>query len=39
MKCIVSDGVVLSRPLDGPLAAHIVEFAKWLHDEGYALGC
>ena len=37
MKCIVSDGVVLSRPLDGPLAAHIVEFARLLHDEGYAL--
>lgn len=37
MKCIVSDGVVLSRPLDGPFSANIVEFAKWLNDEGYAL--
>ena len=37
MKCIVSDDVVLSWPLEGPLATHIVEFAGWLQDEGYAL--
>jgi hypothetical protein len=37
MKCIVSDDVVLSWPLEGPLATHIVEFARWLQDEGYAL--
>ena len=36
MKCIVNDDVVLSRPLEGPLAAHIGEFAKWARDEGYA---
>jgi site-specific recombinase XerD len=37
MKCIVSKDVVLSQPLDGPLAAHIVGFATWVRDEGYAL--
>ena len=36
MKCIVHDDVVLSRPLEGPLSAHIVAFAKWARDEGYA---
>ena len=36
MKCIVDDDVVLSRPLEGPLSAHIVGFAKWASDEGYA---
>jgi len=29
--------VVLSRPLEGSLSAHIVGFAKWARDEGYAL--
>lgn len=37
MKCIVSEDVVLSRPLDGPLSAHIAGFANWVRDEGYAL--
>lgn len=37
MKCIVNDDVVLSRPLEGPLSAHIAGFAKWARDEGYAL--
>jgi integrase/recombinase XerD len=37
MKWIVSEDVVLSRPLDGPLSAHIAGFAKWVRDEGYAL--
>jgi site-specific recombinase XerD len=37
MKCIVSEDVVLSRPLEGPLSAHIAGFEKWAHDEGYAL--
>jgi integrase/recombinase XerD len=37
MKCIVSEDVVLSRPLDGPLSAHIAGFAKWVREEGYAL--
>jgi len=36
MKCTVDDGV-RSQPLDGPLSAHIIGFAKWLRDEGYAL--
>ena len=26
----------LSRPLEGPLAAHIAGFAKWARDQGYA---
>lgn len=37
MKCIVSEDVVLLRPLEGPLSAHIAGFAKWAGDEGYAL--
>jgi len=37
MKCIVSEDVVISRPLEGPLSAHIAGFAKWARDEGYAL--
>ncbi|MFQ5592267.1 MAG: site-specific integrase [Phycisphaerae bacterium] len=37
MKYIVNDDVILSRPLDGPLSAHIAGFAKWARDEGYAL--
>jgi len=36
MKAIVSDDVVLSRPSEGPLSAHIAGFAKWARDEGYA---
>ena len=35
MKCIVSEDVVLLRPLDGPLSDYIVGFANWLRDEGY----
>jgi integrase/recombinase XerD len=37
MKCIVSKDVVLSQRLDGPLAGHVVGFATWVRDEGYAL--
>lgn len=37
MKCIISDDVVLSRPLGGPLSAHISGFAQWVRGEGYAL--
>jgi hypothetical protein len=33
MKCMVSDDVVLSRRLEGPLSAHIAGFAKWVRDE------
>ena len=36
MKCIVYGDVVLSRPLDGPLSAHIAGFANWAHEQGYA---
>ena len=36
MKYIVDDVVVLSRPLDGPLAAHIAGFAHWEREQGYA---
>jgi len=35
MKCIVNDGVVFSRPLEGPLSGQVSEFAKWTL-EGYA---
>jgi len=37
MRYIVNDDVVLSRPLEGPLSAHIAGFAKWARDQGYAL--
>ena len=36
MKYIVNDNVVLSRPLEGPLSAHIAAFAQWARDRGYA---
>jgi integrase/recombinase XerD len=36
MKYIVNDDVVLSRPLAGPLSAHIDAFAQWSRDQGYA---
>jgi len=37
MKCIIDDDVVLSRPLEGPLAGQIHAFAQWARDQGYAL--
>ena len=37
MKHIIDDQVVLSRPLEGPLATHIAAFARWAREEGYAL--
>lgn len=37
MKCIINGQVVLSRPLEGPLAVHIASFARWASDQGYAL--
>jgi integrase/recombinase XerD len=37
MKYIIIDGVVLSRPLEGPLAAHIESFARWGSEQGYSL--
>jgi integrase/recombinase XerD len=36
MKCIVDGDVVLSRPLEGPLSAHVGAFATWARDQGYA---
>ena len=37
MKYIINDQVVLSRPLEGPLAAYIGWFAEWSRQQGYAL--
>src|SRR3990172_3701673 len=36
MKCVINDQVVLSRAPEGPLAAHIVAFAKSRSAQGYA---
>jgi site-specific recombinase XerD len=36
MKCVISDHVVLSRPLDGPIADHIRAFAASRAALGYA---
>lgn len=36
MKVIIDDEIVLSGPLEGPLAAHIAGFVKWARDQGYA---
>lgn len=38
MKCVINDQVVLSRPPEGPFAAHIVSFAKSVSVQGYSLG-
>jgi integrase/recombinase XerD len=35
MKFIIDEEVVLSCPLEGPLAAHITAFAKWVSEQGY----
>jgi integrase/recombinase XerD len=37
MKYIINDQVVLSQPLEGPLAAHIASFAQWASEQGYRL--
>lgn len=37
MKCVINNQVVLSRPPEGPLAAHIVLFAKSVSEQGYCL--
>jgi len=37
VKCTINDQVVLSQPLEGPLAAHIVSFAQSLSAQGYSL--
>jgi len=36
MKCTIDEGVVLSRPPEGPLATQITAFAKWASEQGYA---
>jgi len=36
VKCVINDQVVLSRALDGPLAAHIGAFAQSRSAQGYA---
>src|SRR5205809_7156585 len=36
MKYVVNGDVVLSRPLEGPLSAHIGAFAQWACGHGYA---
>jgi integrase/recombinase XerD len=36
MRCTIDDRVVLSRPLEGPLAAQIPAFAQWASEQGYA---
>lgn len=37
MKYIINDQVVLSRPLEGPLAAYIGSFGRWAVEQGYGL--
>jgi site-specific recombinase XerD len=37
VKYIIDGQVVLSRPLEGPLAAQIAAFAGWAREQGYAL--
>ena len=36
MKCHITDDLSLSRPLEGPLAAHIDRFAQRARKQGYA---
>ena len=36
MKNIIYNHVVLSQPLEGPLAEHIAPFAEWVSTKGYA---
>jgi site-specific recombinase XerD len=36
VKYVIYDQIVLSRPLGGPLAAHIPPFAEWASEQGYA---
>ena len=37
MTCVINNQVILSRPPEGPLAAHIVSFAKSVSEQGYSL--
>lgn len=36
MKNLIYDQVVLSQPLEGPIATHIAPFAEWVSTKGYA---
>jgi site-specific recombinase XerD len=36
MKYIVNNQIVLSQPLEGPLATHIASFTQWVKDQGYS---
>lgn len=36
MKTIINGQVTLLRPLEGPLAPHIVSFAQWMSEQGYS---
>lgn len=36
MKCVINSQVVLSQPLEGPLAVYIRPFAESLSEQGYA---
>jgi site-specific recombinase XerD len=36
MRFIIDNEVVLSRPLEGPLASQVTAFAKWVREQGYA---
>jgi len=37
MKCIINGHGVVSDSLEGPLAAHIGSFSKWVSSQGYSL--
>jgi integrase/recombinase XerD len=36
VKCIINDHVVLSQPLEGPLATPMASFAQWGSEQGYS---
>ena len=36
MRFIIDNEVVLSRPLEGPLASQVTAFARWVREQGYA---
>ena len=36
MKCVINSQIVLSQPLEGPLAKYIESFARSLSEQGYA---
>jgi integrase/recombinase XerD len=37
VKHVINNQVVLSQPPEGPLAAHLVSFAKLVSEQGYCL--